>query len=92
MVELKDMHSSSPVRTPKLYLAAEIPSIVKFWIPLKKDIPFPGTKEKPQQDGRRGKITIRIKPLILQRCSEGSNKSCAHQDPDTPQKLSQNCV
>ena len=27
----------------------------------KKDTPCPGTKEKPQQDGRRGKITFRIK-------------------------------
>ena len=26
------------------------------------------------------------------RCSEGSNKPCVHQDPETPQRLSQNCV
>ena len=26
------------------------------------------------------------------RCSEGSNKPCAHQDPGTPQRLRQNCV
>ena len=45
-----------------------------------------------QQDGRRGKITFRIKPHTCQRCSEGSNKPCAHQDPETPQRLSQNCV
>ena len=46
-------------------------------------------KEKSQQDGRRGKIKFRIKHC--QRCSEGSNKPCVHQDPKTPQKLSQSC-
>ena len=29
--------------------------------------------EKPQQDGRRGKITFRIKPHTCQRCSAGWN-------------------
>ena len=35
---------------------------------------------------------FRIKPHTHQRCSEGSKKPCAHQDPETPQRLSQNCV
>ena len=48
-------------------------------------------KEKPQQDGKRGKITFRIKPHTHQRLSEGSNIPCAHQDPETPQRLRQNC-
>ena len=52
----------------------------------------PRAKEKTQQDGRRGKITFRIKPQTHQRCSEGSNKPCVHQDPQTPQRLSQNCL
>ena len=56
------------------------------------DTPFPRAKEKPQQDGRRGEIEFRIKPLTCQRCSEGSNKPCAHQDPEIPQTLRQNCV
>ena len=30
--------------------------------------------------------------LPQQRCSEGSNKPCAHQDPETPQRLRQNCA
>ena len=33
-----------------------------------------------------------IKPHSCQRHLEGPNKPCAHQDPDTPQRLSQNCV
>ena len=81
------MRSSSPVRTLKLQLAAEQVNW-KMLEPTKKDTPCPRAKKKPQQDGRRGKMAFRIKLLTLQRCSEGSNKPCAHQDPETPQKLS----
>ena len=35
----------------------------------------------------RGKIAFRIKPLTHQRQSEGSNKPCAHLDPETEQEL-----
>ena len=49
----------------------------------------PRAKEKPQKDGRRGEIAFRIKPLTQERYSEGSNKLCTHQDPETPQRLSQ---
>ena len=41
-------------------------------------------KEKPQQVGRWSKMAFKIKPHTRQRCSEGSNKSCVHQDPETP--------
>ena len=51
-------------------------------------VPCPRAKEKSQQDGRRGKIVFRIKPHSCQRCSEGSNKSCVHKDPETSQRLS----
>ena len=60
--------------------------------PTKKRYPMSKAKEKPQQDGRRDKIMFRIKHLTYQRQSEGSNKPCVHQDPETPQKLGQNCV
>ena len=30
--------------------------------------------------------------LLKLSCSEGSNKPCVHQDPETPQRLRQNCV
>ena len=45
--------------------------------------------EKSQQDSRRGKIVFRNKPHTR---SEGSNKPCAHQDLETPQRLRQSCV
>ena len=57
-----------------------------------KDTPHPKAKEKPQHDGKRGKNTFRIKPHTCQRCSEGSNKTCTHQNPEIPKRLSQNCV
>ena len=43
----------------------------------------------------RGEFRFRIKRLkshSCQRCSEGSNKPCVHQDLDNPQRLRQNCV
>ena len=50
--------------------------------PTKKDILHPKAKEKPQQLGRRGEITVRIKLHIHQRRSEGSNKTmCIPGDP-----------
>jgi len=41
------MCSASPVKTPKLKLAGEQPSIEECWIPAKKDTPHPRAKEKP---------------------------------------------
>ena len=55
------------------------------------DTPRPRS-EKPQQDGRRGEIAFIIKPHTYQRRSEGTNIPCVHQDPETPQRLKQNCV
>ena len=55
--------------------------------PTKKDTSCPGTKNKPQKDGRKGEITFRIKSHTPQCCSEGSNKPYAYQDPETPQRL-----
>ena len=55
-------------------------------------MPCPRAKEKPQQDSRRGKIAFRIKPLTHQRCSEGSNKPCVHQDPETTESEPELCL
>ena len=78
--------------TKGLQLTVEQPSTGECWIPPKKYTPGPRAKERPQQDSRRGKITFKIKPLIHQRHSECSNKPCVHQDPETSQRLSENCV
>ncbi|CAI9170135.1 unnamed protein product [Rangifer tarandus platyrhynchus] len=51
-----------------------------------------GQRTKTQQHGRRGEITFRVKPHTCQRRSEGSNKPCAHQDPETPRRLRELCL
>ena len=48
MSEWKEMHSSSPARTPKSQLAAEKPSTGGCWNPPKEGTPRPRTKEKWQ--------------------------------------------
>ena len=75
------MRSFSPARTPKLQLAAEQQSTGECWIPPEKDTPSPRAKEKPQQDGRRGKTVFKIKPHTFQRYSEGSGKSLCTPGP-----------
>ena len=74
----------SPVRTPKLQLAAEQPLTKECWTPPKTYTPCPTAKKKPQQDGRRGEITFRIKPHMHQRCLEGSNKALCTPGPRGP--------
>ena len=55
------------MRTPKLQLAGEQPLTGECWIPPKKDTPPPRTKEKPQQDSKRGEITFKNLPVSLKR-------------------------
>ena len=64
----------------------------KMWYCSSNPMSHPRPKEKPQKDGSRGKITFRIKPPTHQRCSEGSSITRVHQDPETPQRLRQNCL
>ena len=72
------------MRTSKLQLAAEQPSTGEYWNPPQKDTPHPREKEKPQEDGRRGEITFRIKFHTCQRCSEGSDKTLGAPGPRDP--------
>ena len=77
--------SSYPVRTPELQLAAEQPWTGERWIPPKNDSPSPRAKEKPQQDGRRGKIVFRFKVHTQQ--------NLVHTRTQRPHKrLSQTCL
>ena len=70
------MRSSSPARTPKLKLAEQL-SPGECWIPPKKDTSHPRAKEKPQQEGKRGKITFRIKPQTHQN-AQGLKPNLVH--------------
>ena len=47
---------------------------------------------KGKGEAPAGLLRFVIKPHTQQRCSEGSNIPCAQQDPETPQRLRQNCV
>ena len=59
--------------------------------PTKKKIPHvQGQRRSPSKMVGGAKSHLES-PLTRQRHSEGSNESCAHQDPETSQRLSQNC-
>ena len=79
--------SSSPGKTRKLQLTAEQLSTGECWIPPKKDSPHPRAKEKLQQDGRRSKITFRIKPIPTRDIQRAQTKPSMQQE--NPQRLSQ---
>ena len=49
--------------TPKLQLAVEQPSTEGCWNTPIKDAPYPKTKKKLQQDGRRAAITVKSNPI-----------------------------
>ena len=50
----------------------------------RKDTPCPRAKEKPQQDGRRGKITFRIKPHNLPETLRGLKQTLCTPGPRDP--------
>ena len=56
------MCSSPPLGAPKSQLVVEQP-LIRCWNIPKKDTPSPKTKNKLQQDGRRGTITIKSNPI-----------------------------
>ena len=93
---MKDVCSSSPVRTPKLKLAAEQPSRGECWNPPKR---YPMTKGKGEATIRwkEGAITFKIKSPIHHRCSEGANRTLCTPGPrersnDPHKRLSQTCL
>ena len=56
------MCSSPPLGAPKSQLVVEQP-LIRCWNIPKKDTPSPKTKNKLQQDGRRGTIRIKSNPI-----------------------------
>ena len=55
-----------------------------------KRYPHPRAKKKSQQDGRRDKISFRIKPHTCQRCLEGSNQTLCVPGPRDPTETEPN--
>ena len=69
-----------------MQLAAKQPSTGDCWIPPRKRYPMSKAKGEAQQDGRKGKNTVRIKPHTHQRCLEGSNKILCAPGPRDPEE------
>ena len=90
--DVKEDVSSSSERTPKLQLTAEQPLTGDCWIPQNKSIPCSRAKDKPQQDGRKGKIMFQIKSHTGWRYTEGSNKTCVRQEPDPTETEPELCL
>ena len=84
------MHSSS-ARTPKQQLTAEQLSTGKCWIPPQRDTPRPRAKGKPQQNGRRGEITLESNHLPT-RDAQRVQANLVHQDPGTPETEPELCL
>ena len=79
------------MRTPKLQIAAEQPSTGECWIPPKTDTPCPRAKGKTQKDGRRGKITFRIKPSYPSEMHRGLKQNLVHKETESELCLSVSC-
>jgi len=80
------MRSSSAI-TPKLQLTAEQPLTGECGIPQIKDTRRPKPKEKPQQDGRRGKIVFRNKPHMAPHSSTLAWKTTWTEEPGRLQSM-----
>ena len=59
--------------------------------PTKKIPLIQGQRRSPSKTVGGAKSHLESNPITT-RHSEGSNKSCVHQDPETSQRLSQDCV
>ena len=70
-----------------IILTAQQPLTGECWIPPRKDTPHPRAKEKPIR--MAGRALFRFKAHNCQRCLEGSNNACVHQDPVTPERQGQ---
>ena len=82
------MDSSSPGRTPKLQLTAEKPSTGECWIPpKKKKTHVQGQRRTPNKTARGAKSCLESNPIPTRDAQRTQTKLCAHQNPETPQRL-----
>ena len=90
MVEYKDVSSSSPVRTPKLQLTAEVPLTGEGWIPPKKYTHVQRQRRSLSKMIGGGKLHLESNPIHIRDIQRAQTKPCVHQE--TPQRLSQTCL
>ena len=86
MVEYRDVYSSSPVRTPKVQLAAEQTLTGECWIPPKRIPHLQGQRRSPN------KSVGGANPMLTRDAWRAQTKLCAHQGPEAPQKVSKTCL
>ena len=80
------MHSSSPVRTHKLQLAAEQPLTAKCWIPSKKVLHMQGQRRSPNKMVDGAKSCLELNPISTRDAQRAQTKPCECQDLGTPQE------
>ena len=83
---------SFPVRTPKLELAAEQLSTGEYWIPPKKEPCVQVQRRSPNKMVGGAKSCLESNAIPTRDAQRAQTKPCAHQDPETPQRLSQTCL
>ena len=85
MVEQKDVHSSSPARTPKLQLTAEQPSIGECWIPPKKIPYIQGQRRSLSKMIGRAKLHLESNPIPA-RDAWRAHKNLVHTKTQRPHR------
>ena len=90
MVEQKNVCSFTPVRTPKLQLAAEQPSTGECWIPPKNIPHVQGQRRSPSRTVGGAKSCLESNSIPTRDAQRAQTKPCMHQE--TPQRLSQICL
>ena len=86
------MCSFSSERTSKLQLDTEQPSTGECWMPPKKRYSTSKSKGGAPADDKKGKIMFRSNPIPARDAQRAQTKFFVHQDPETPQRLSQKCL
>ena len=77
------MQSSSPVRTPKLQLAAEQPSAGECWIPPEIDTRCPRSRKCPRKTIGGAKSPLESKPTPARGSWRAQTKPCSQRDPES---------
>ena len=77
----------SPVRTPKLQLAAEQPLTGECWIPPKKKIPhIQGQRRSPSEMAGGAKSCLETNPIPARDAQKSHPNPCIQQGTETPQE------
>ena len=76
----------------KLQFTSDQPSTGECWIPPNNDTPCPKQRSSTNKIVGGAKSQLESNPIPSRGAQRASAKACAHQDPETPQRLSQTCL